>query len=312
MKQKIVIALGGNALGESPSSQKEAVKLAVESIVDLIEQGNDVMVVHGNGPQVGMIHLAFTTANKTHQSIPLMPFVESTAMSQGYIGYHLQNALINELEKRSVCKSVVTVLTQVEVDENDTAFSNPSKPVGPFYTKKEAQSLSKKENAPYIEDAGRGYRKVVPSPKPQTVVEKKVIQTLLNQGFVVVSNGGGGIPVLKQEQGYVGVEAVIDKDFSASKIADEINADTLIILTGVPKVAINYGKKNQEWLNEMNVDTTLGYIKEGHFAPGSMLPKVEASIQFVKGHTNRQAMITSLENASRALIEKDATIIKGP
>lgn len=310
MKRKIVIALGGNALGDSPTTQKESVKTAVESIVDLIEQGMDVMVVHGNGPQVGMIHLAFQAAHQTQEIIPKMPFVEATAMSQGYIGYHLQNALINVLSKRGIDKSVATVLTQVEVDLNDPAFDNPTKPVGPFYTKEKAQSLSKEENVPYVEDSGRGYRKVVPSPNPKTVVEKGVIKSLMNQGVVVISNGGGGIPVVKNEGGYVGVEAVIDKDFAASKIADEINADTLFILTGVPKVAIHYGKENQQWLDRISVSETETYIQEGHFAPGSMLPKVEASLKFVNGHPHRQAIITSLENAKVALTKQDATIIQ--
>lgn len=309
MRKKVVIALGGNALGDTPKSQKEAVEIAAHSIVELIKQDLNVMVVHGNGPQVGMIHLAFNKANTIDDHIPLMPFVEATAMSQGYIGYHLQNALVNALNKESIDREVVTLLTQVVVDEQDAAFTHPTKPVGPFYSKEAAEHLSKIENVPFVEDAGRGYRKVVPSPKPITVVETNAIKQFMDLGYVVISNGGGGIPTLHKNNQYEGVEAVIDKDFAAAKIAQEIDADTLVILTAVPKVAINFGKENQAWLDTLSITQAKAYIEEGHFAPGSMLPKVEACISFVENNPSKKAMITSLENASNALKNGDATII---
>ncbi|NLW14652.1 MAG: carbamate kinase [Erysipelothrix sp.] len=309
MKKKVVVALGGNALGDTPDKQKEAVKIASSSIVDLVDEGYEVMVVHGNGPQVGMIHMAFDMAHKQTDKIPTMPLVESTAMSQGYIGYHLQNAIVNEMKVRGFNKDVATILTQVVVDQNDPAFLNPNKPVGPFYTKEEADVLSKVENAIYLEDAGRGYRKAVASPKPQTIVEKNTIRKLLNSGTVVISSGGGGMPVVDMGGMFIGVDAVIDKDNSAAKIAEEINADSLIILTAVDNVAIRFGKENQEWLHKLSTEDALKYIEEGEFAAGSMLPKVEASIRFAKSKKGRIAIITSLESAKDAIQNGKGTII---
>ena len=286
LKKKVVVALGGNALGEDPSSQKEAVKIASSSIVDLVAEGYEVMVVHGNGPQVGMIHMAFDMAHKQTDKIPTMPLVESTAMSQGYIGYHLQNAIVNEMKNRGFNKDVATILTQVVVDQNDEAFLNPNKPVGPFYTKEEAEVLARVENAKYVEDSGRGYRKVVASPKPQTIVERNTIRKLLNAGT-----------------------AVVDKDNSAAKIAEEINADLLIILTAVHHVATRFGKENQQWLQKVSIEEALQYVEDGEFAPGSMLPKVEASIRFAKSKKGRASVITSLQNAKNAILHDEGTII---
>ncbi len=309
LKKKVVVALGGNALGEDPTSQKEAVKIASSSIVDLVAEGYEVMVVHGNGPQVGMIHMAFDMAHKQTDKIPTMPLVESTAMSQGYIGYHLQNAIVNEMKNRGFNKDVATILTQVVVDQNDEAFLNPNKPVGPFYTKEEAEVLARVENAKYVEDSGRGYRKVVASPKPQTIVERNTIRKLLNAGTVVISSGGGGMPVLDVDGIYVGIDAVVDKDNSAAKIAEEINADLLIILTAVHHVAIRFGKENQQWLQKVSIEEALQYVEDGEFAPGSMLPKVEASIRFAKSKKGRASVITSLQNAKNAILHDEGTII---
>lgn len=310
MKKKVVVALGGNALGDTPENQKEAVKIASSSIVDLVAEGYEVMVVHGNGPQVGMIHMAFDMAHKQTDKIPTMPLVESTAMSQGYIGYHLQNAIVNEMKIRGFNKDVATILTQVVVDQNDEAFANPNKPVGPFYTKEEAELLERIENAKYVEDAGRGYRKVVASPKPQTILEKNTIRKLMNAGTVVISSGGGGMPVIELDGAFVGVDAVIDKDNSAAKIADEIDADMFLVLTAVENVAIRFGKENQEWLKEISTDEALKYIEDGEFAAGSMLPKVEATIKFVKSKKGRTAIITSLQKAKDAILYGEGTIIK--
>ncbi|QIK69404.1 carbamate kinase [Erysipelothrix sp. HDW6C] len=310
MKQKIVIALGGNALGETPSEQRDAVAIAARSIVDLIALGHDVTVVHGNGPQVGMIHLAFDIAAQQTEDIPEMPFAEASAMSQGYIGYHLQNAVGNELRERTIDKSVATVLTQVVVDKQDPAFTTLTKPIGPFYDEVTMLALSEKNGYTYIEDSGRGYRRVVASPMPVTVVERDAIKSLVDAGVLVISNGGGGIPVIEENGKYVGVDAVIDKDNAASKVADEIDADILVILTGVDKVAIHYGKFNQEWLTTLTIPMANQYINEGHFAPGSMLPKVEASVRFVEGRQNRKAIITSLENAHLAISEGNGTTIQ--
>ena len=304
-----MVALGGNALGDSPQTQKEAVKIASSSIVDLVHEGYEVMVVHGNGPQVGMIHMAFDMAHKQTDKIPTMPLVESTAMSQGYIGYHLQNAIVNEMKSRGYNKDVATILTQVVVDENDKAFQNPNKPVGPFYTKEEADVLARVENATYVEDSGRGYRKVVASPKPQTIVERNTIRKLLNAGTVVISSGGGGMPVVDMDGIYVGVDAVVDKDNSAAKIAEEIEADLLVILTAVKYVAIHFGQEDQIWLHKLNTTQAQEYVEKGEFAAGSMLPKVEASIRFAKSKPGRMAVITSLENARNALLNKEGTII---
>lgn len=307
--KKIVLALGGNALGNSPEEQREAVKTTAKSIVDLVEAGNKIIISHGNGPQVGMINLAMDTASKSEAKTPAMPFPECGAMSQGYIGYHLQNAIENELKSRKIDKMVATVVSQVLVDQKDPAFENPTKPIGSFYTEVEAKAMEK-DGMVFKEDAGRGYRRVVPSPKPVDIVEKSAIKLLYDNDCIVVAGGGGGIPVVEEDGSLIGVPAVIDKDFTSAKIAELVDADTLIILTAVDQVAINFGKEDEKWLDEITIDQAKVYIEEGHFAPGSMLPKVEAAISFAETKEGRQALITSLEKAAAGLQGKTGTLIK--
>lgn len=298
---RILIALGGNALGDTPKEQLEIVKETVKPIVDLIEKGHEVIIAHGNGPQVGMINLAF-------EDVP-MPFPECTAMSQGYIGYHLQNAMLREFEKRSIKKNVITLVTQAVVDENDDSLKNPSKPIGKFYSKQESDKLEKEKGYIMVEDSGRGYRRVVPSPKPIDIIEKESIKSLINEGHIVITVGGGGIPVIKRDLGYEGIEAVIDKDFASEKIAELIDADFIFILTAVDRIAINYGKKDQIDLDKMSVDEAYKYIKENQFAPGSMLPKVLAAVKFTESKKGRQAIIASLDKAKEALIGESGTLV---
>jgi len=306
----MVIALGGNALGKTPLEQKESVKKTAVPIINLMEKGHELILTHGNGPQVGMINLAFELCSEDGGELPEMPFPECGAMSQGYIGFHLQNALGEEIKKRSLNCSVSTIITQVLVDSNDEAFNKPSKPIGTFYNKDDAEKLSSEKGYDIIEDAGRGYRRVVPSPLPIDIEEKEIIKTLVDNGQIVISCGGGGIPVVREGNSLKGVPAVIDKDFASSKLAQILNADLLVILTAVEKVAINFGKENQQWLDKMTVDEAEKYIKEGHFAAGSMLPKIKASIDFVAGGSGRKALITSLEKAKEGLLGKNGTIIK--
>ena len=297
---RIVIALGGNALGENPKEQLALVKNTAKPLVDLIASGHELIIAHGNGPQVGMINLAMDTANQIVQT-PEMPLPECGAMSQGYIGFHLQNAIREELKLRDISKDVVSLITQVVVDQNDLSFKYPSKPIGQFYTKEEAFAISEAKGFTMIEDSGRGYRRVVPSPKPVDVVEKNVIKTLVDNGVVVITVGGGGIPVVRNQDALVGVSAVIDKDFASSKVADLLDADYLFILTAVDRVMVNYNKPNQKALVSMSVQEAEVYIEEGHFAPGSMLPKVEAAISFVRDNPNRVSIIAALENAKAAI-----------
>ncbi len=297
---RIVIALGGNALGNNLQEQMAAVKVTAQAIVNLIEQGHEVVISHGNGPQVGMIHLAMEQKN-----IPLSMCV---AMSQAYIGYDLQNALQEELMNRGLEKPCVTLITQVVVDPADPAFQNPSKPIGRFLTKEEAEELSK-TGCPVMEDAGRGWRRVVASPRPVDIVEADSIRALVEAGQVVVAAGGGGIPVIRQGNKLNGVSAVIDKDFASSKLAQLLDADFLIILTAVEKVAIRYGKPDQEWLSEMTPETAEQYIEEGYFAPGSMLPKVLAAVEFAKSGDKRTALITLLQKAREGIEGKTGTRI---
>lgn len=297
---KIVIALGGNALGNNPKEQLALVKNTAKPLVDLIEDGHQLIIAHGNGPQVGMINLAMEAASVSVNT-PEIPFPECGAMSQGYIGYHLQNAIQEELKNRNIKKDVVTLVTQVIVDEHDPAFNHPTKPIGHFYTKEEAQEATLKKGFVMIEDSGRGYRRVVPSPKPVDVVEKEVIKTLSNQGVVVITVGGGGIPVIRKGNSLVGVEAVIDKDFASAKVAELMDVDYLFILTAVDRVMINYNKPNQQSLESISVAQARQYISEGHFAPGSMLPKVEAAISFVENNPNRISVIASLDKAKEAI-----------
>ena len=305
---KIVIALGGNALGETPKEQLDLVRKTAKPIVDLIAAGHKLIIVHGNGPQVGMINKAMETANQVVKT-PEMPFAECGAMSQGYIGYHLQNALREELRNRKINKEVATVITQVVVDAKDPAFKKPTKPIGQFVSKQESIKIAKEKGYIMVEDSGRGYRRVVASPKPVDVVEKEVVKTLVDNGVIVITVGGGGIPVVKNKNRLTGVAAVIDKDFASAKIAEIIEADYLFILTAIDRVMINYNKPNQKALVKMNSKQAKQYIKEGHFAPGSMLPKVEAALSFVQNGTKRTALIASLEKAKEALSGKTGTKI---
>lgn len=309
MSKRIVIALGGNALGNNPTEQLLAVKNTAKPIVDLIEEGNEVIICHGNGPQVGMINLAMEEASKSNINIPEIPFPECGAMSQGYIGYHLQNAIREEFIKRNIKKSVATIITQVIVDKNDRAFQNPTKPIGSFYTKEEAKVLEKEKGYTMMEDAGRGYRRAVPSPLPIGIVEEDIIKSLTSTGNIVIAAGGGGIPVIKERDSLIGVPAVIDKDFASEKLAEIVDADYLIILTAVEKVALNYGKKNEKLLDALTADKAKQYITKGHFAKGSMLPKVEAAIKFAESKKGRKALITSLEKAKEGIEGKTGTLI---
>lgn len=304
----IVIALGGNALGKSPKEQLELVKETAKSIVDLVEEGNNVVVSHGNGPQVGMINLAMEESHKNINS-PEMPFAECGAMSQGYIGYHLQQSIQKELAKRNINKNCATIITQVEVDKNDKAFENPTKPIGSFYTEEEAKAISEEKGYVIKEDAGRGYRRVVASPKPIKIVEIMTIHDLVEKGNIVIACGGGGIPVVKGKDGYEGVDAVIDKDRTSARLALELNADVLLILTAVDQVYINYKQENEQGLSSLTIEEAMDLIKNKEVAEGSMLPKVEACCEFAKD-SNGYALITSLEKAKAALAGQTGTIIK--
>ena len=304
---KLVIALGGNALGNTPYEQLRLVQQTAKPIVDLIEAGHKVVIAHGNGPQVGMINLAMSTAAEAKAIKSDMPFPECGAMSQGYIGYHLQNSIQNELAARGLCKSVATVVTQVLVDPSDLAFSHPTKPIGAFYTKAQAEAIAVEKGYTMVEDAGRGYRQVVPSPKPIDVIEKDAVNTLIDAGHVVITVGGGGIPVVREGNRLVGVPAVIDKDFASAKLAELVDADRLVILTAVDRVMIHYGKPEQRAIERMTCAEAEQYIAEGHFAPGSMLPKVQAAMSFAR--TGKEAIIASLENAAAALRGESGTVV---
>ncbi len=306
---KVVVALGGNALGKSPEEQLKLVKNTASSLIGLIAAGNQVVISHGNGPQVGAINLGMNFAAE-HGKTAAFPFPECGAMSQGYIGYHLQQSLENELHRRWMNKSVATIVTQIAVDPNDPAFENPSKPVGDFYTKEQADEIAKEKGYTFKEDAGRGYRQVVPSPLPMKIMELDSIKTLIDADKLVIAGGGGGVPVIITDKGLEGVPAVIDKDRSSALLADKIDADKLIILTAVDHVYVNYGKPDEEALKTLNVAEAQKYMKEGQFAAGSMLPKIEACLSFVEGHPEREALITSLDGLDDALADKVGTVIR--
>ena len=309
MGKRIVIALGGNALGKNLPEQMVAVKHTAKAIVDLIEEGHEVVVAHGNGPQVGMINIAMTTLSREDSNHPIAPMSVCTAMSQGYIGYDLQNSLREELLNRGINKPVATILTQVEVDPADPAFQNPTKPIGTFMTEAEAEEMRRRGNA-VMEDAGRGWRRCVASPRPKSIVEIETIRAVMDAGQVVVACGGGGIPVYKTEGNHLkGAGAVIDKDFASELLAEELDADALIILTAVEKVAINFGKPDEKWLDELTPDQARKYMSEGHFAPGSMLPKVQAAVEFAESAPGRSALITLLEKAKDGVSGKTGTAI---
>lgn len=308
-KKRLVIALGGNALGNTPEEQLELVKKTAKTIVDLSEN-YDVAVGHGNGPQVGMINNSMEFSANNGGNTPEMPFPECGAMSQGYIGYHLSQSIRNELKKRGKDSEIACVVTQVLVDKDDEAFNKPTKPIGGFLTKEEAEAKAKENGYEYVEDAGRGYRRVVASPIPKEIVEINIVESLVSNGNIVITVGGGGVPVIDTKEGLQGVPAVIDKDRSSALLAKELDADMLVILTAVDRVMINFNKPNQEEIKEMTIDQAKQYIEEGHFAPGSMLPKVEACLEFVENSNQGQALITSLEKAAEALEGKTGTIIK--
>lgn len=306
---KIVVALGGNALGQSPEEQLELVKGTAKSLVSLIQKGYEVVISHGNGPQVGSINLGLNYAAENGQG-PAFPFPECGAMSQAYIGYQLQESLLNELHELGIDKQVVTLVTQVEVAGDDQAFDNPTKPIGLFYTKEQADQTMQEKGYQFVEDSGRGYRRVVPSPMPINIVELDSIETLIKHGTLVIAAGGGGIPVVKEEGNYKGVDAVIDKDKTSALLAAHLKSDQLIILTAVDYVYINYGKDNQEALGEVTVDKMNKHIADGQFAKGSMLPKVEAALQFIEKNPEGSVLITSLEDLGDALDGKIGTLIK--
>lgn len=305
---KVVVALGGNALGKSPAEQLELVKNTASSLIGLISAGNEVVISHGNGPQVGQINLGMSYAAEHGQSAAF-PFPECGAMSQGYIGYHLQQSLQNELRKRGMTKDVATIVTQIVVDPADSAFQNPTKPIGAFYTKEEADSIAEDKGYIFKEDAGRGWRQVVPSPTPKRIVELNSIKTFIEADELVIAGGGGGVPVVETEEGLKGVPAVIDKDRSSALLADNVGADKLIILTAVDYVAINFNKPDQKNLEDISVEEAKKYIDEGQFAAGSMLPKVQACMSFVEGHPEREAIITSLSGLDAALAGQLGTVI---
>jgi len=312
---RIVIALGGNALQANPKDTTAEAQLITarqtsETIVDLIEEGHEIIVAHGNGPQVGQIVATYEASASINENSPIMPFPECGAMSQGYIGYHLQQSIRAEMRKRGISKQVATVITQVIVDPKDPGFKNPTKPVGSFFTEEQATKLSTEKGYTMKEDSNRGWRRVVASPLPIDIVEEPIIMTLVEAGHIVITVGGGGIPVIDTGDGNLkGVPAVIDKDFASCKIAELINADLLVVLTAVEQVAINFGKPNQQNLSRMTVEEAKTYIKEGQFAPGSMLPKIKAALIFVEAKEGRKAIITSLEKAKDAIREVAGTII---
>lgn len=309
-RKRIVIALGGNALGDTLSEQMTAVKTTAKALCDLIEEGHQIVVVHGNGPQVGMINNAMSALSREDQNQPNTPLSVCVAMSQAYIGYDLQNALREELRKRGFMRTpVVTVVTQVRVDPEDPAFKNPSKPIGHFLTKEEADHQAQAYGHIMKEDAGRGYRRVVASPKPVEIVEQDAINSLVDANKIVICCGGGGIPVVLNQDHLKGASAVIDKDFASCLLAKELDADMLIILTAVEKVAIHFGKENETWLDDLSVQEARQHIENGEFAAGSMLPKVQAAVDFASSAPGRTAMITLLEKARDGIHGKTGTTI---
>ena len=315
MRKLAVVAFGGNALlrsGQKGTYEEQIgnVEQTCESLYNLLKRNYNIVIGHGNGPQVGMINLGMSTAAEAKAIKSDMPFPECGAMSQGYIGYHLQNAIGNELAKRGMTKDVATVVTQVLVDEADPAFQHPTKPVGAFYDKETADRIAAEKGYTMVEDAGRGYRQVVPSPKPIDVIEKNTVKALLANGTVVITVGGGGIPVVRRDGKLFGTPAVIDKDFASAKLAELVDADMLVILTAVEKVAINYNKPDQKGLDTMTPDEARKYIDEKQFAPGSMLPKVQAAMSFAESKKGRVALITLLEKAAEGIEGKTGTRIQ--
>ncbi|MGT2772602.1 carbamate kinase [Streptococcus marimammalium] len=304
MGRKIVVALGGNAIlstDASAKAQQEALIQTSKSLVKFIENGDDLIITHGNGPQVGNLLLQQAAADS--EKNPAMPLDTCVAMTEGSIGFWLDNALVNELQEKGIEKEVATIVTQVIVSKEDPAFKNPTKPIGPFLTEEEAKKQETETKACFKEDAGRGWRKVVPSPKPVGIKEANIIKSLVDSGVVVISAGGGGIPVVEDTDTHklTGVEAVIDKDFASQTLSELVEADLFVILTGVDNVYVNYNKPDQRKLETVTVSEMKQYISENQFAPGSMLPKVEAAIAFVENYPEGKAIITSLENIENVL-----------
>ena len=310
MGKRIVIALGGNALGKNLHEQMDAVHVTAKAIADLIEDGHEVVIAHGNGPQVGMIQNAFAAYHKQEAKSDIMPLSVCVAMSQGYIGYDLQNMIGEELDRRGLGIHCATVLTQVAVNPEDPAFQHPTKPIGAFMTEEEAKKLAAEKGIDVAEDAGRGWRQVGASPKPVESVEVEPGRALLNAKLAVLAAGGGGIPVIWADKYHLkGVPAVIDKDFASECMAEQLDADMLIILTAVEKVAINFGKPDQKGLDTLTPAEAREYIAQKQFAPGSMLPKVEAAVKFAESKPGRTALITLLEKAKDGIAGKTGTTI---
>ncbi|QHM73834.1 carbamate kinase [Mixta intestinalis] len=308
MSKRIVLALGGNALGKGLEKQMQAVRATAQAIADLIEAGHELVITHGNGPQVGMIHQAFEAAAHSSEQYSVLPMSVCVALSQGYIGYDLQNVLRETLLKRGIKKNVVSLITQVRVDENDHAFKMPDKPIGSFLSEEVARKLIQ-QNIAVKEDSGRGWRRVIASPEPKEIIEIDAVKSLLDAGQVPVTVGGGGIPVVAEGNHLKGVSAVIDKDRASAVLARDIDADMLVILTAVEKVAVNFNTPQQKWLDRMTPEEARHYIAEGQFAPGSMLPKVEAALAFAESRPGRKALITLLERAGDGINGRTGTII---
>jgi len=306
--KRLVIALGGNALGKTLPEQMAAVKLTAKAIADLVEDGHEIILSHGNGPQVGMLQTAMAEYAIKYQEPPA-PLSVCVAMSQGYIGYDLQNALREELTDRGIRKAVSTVLTQVRVDPDDPAFLKPTKPIGHFMSRREAEKKVREKDWTVVEDAGRGYRRVVASPRPVEIVEIETVRALLAAGQIVVAAGGGGIPVVAHGHHLSGIGAVIDKDLASALMADTLGADTLMILTAVEKVAVRFGKPDQQWLTDLPWRQALAYMQAGEFAEGSMKPKVQAAVEFVRGKEGRTALITELQKARDGVRGQTGTLI---
>ena len=310
--KRVVIALGGNALGSTPEEQLKLLEGTAKTLASMVKEGINVVITHGNGPQVGVIDEAFAVASKDPKNqVPFMPLTDCNAMSQGYIGAQLTCALMNEFRRQDIMRSVADVPTHVVVDADDAAFKDPEKPIGAFMTKDEAQAFSKATGCPVREDSGRGWRRVVPSPVPQSIVELEVIRDLMEDGCVVVAAGGGGVPVVVKDDAYQAVEAVIDKDLVSSILAWRVHADMLVILTAVEKVCLNFDTPNQKPLDAMTASEARTYMAQGQFAPGSMLPKVQACVKFVEAHPGGRALITSLEHAAEGLHGETGTLITG-
>lgn len=310
-KKRIVIALGGNALGNTLPEQMKAVQITARAVVDLIEEDCEVVVTHGNGPQVGMISNAMAALSREDFNQPNTPLSVCVAMSQAYIGYDLQNALREEMYNRDIYEiPVTTVVTQIRVDKDDPAFENPSKPIGHFMNKEHADEAELKYGYIMKEDSGRGYRRIVASPLPVEIIEIEAIRTLVDSGQLVIACGGGGIPVTLKGNHLKGTSAVIDKDFASELLAEQLDADYLIILTAVEKAAIHYDTPEQEWLSDLTIEDAQRYIDQGQFAPGSMLPKIQAAMKFAASKSGRTALITQLEKARDGINGKTGTKIQ--